>query len=217
MSKDQKIKKWTDFYNQLPPRNPDLQFEGLGEPVKKPQNCKKTELHARTLTGKKFNYAGPGTCFAGRLARKDKGITYTDYCGKKHDWWYGNPKATPRQIIKADDDFRKCVSSAPSYRMGDSINKFVMNAVFKGKRELERRGILDPTKLTDSEYRKLYGKAKPKQIRKEVKEAEKHYKGKKKESKIEKHKTQMKEQYKEEGKKVLGRFLKGLITDANRP
>ena len=87
--KEQKIKKWTDFYNQIPPTFPDLQFDGLGEPVKKPQNCKSTELHARTLTGKKFNFAGPGTCYeapnneyVGRRARGDKPITYTDACEK---------------------------------------------------------------------------------------------------------------------------------------
>jgi len=207
MSKDQKVKKWVDFYNQLSPRNPDLKFEGIGEPMKKPQNCKKTELHARTLTGKKFNWAGPNTCATGRFARKDKGITYTDWCAKKHDWWYGNKSATPADIIKADEDFKECVKLAPSYRMGDSINKFVMNAVFKGKRQLEEKGILDPTKLTDSEYRKLYGKAKPKQIKKEVKEAEKQYKGKKKESKIEKHKEGMKKHGKEDAMKELERIL----------
>jgi len=215
--KEAKVKKWTDFYNQLPPRNPDLKFEGIGNPVKKPQNCKTTELHARTLLGKKFNWAGPGTCASGRFARNDKGITYSDWCGKKHDWWYGYKQATPTDIIKADDDFKQCVNLAPSYRMGDSLNKFFMKTIFAGKRALEKRGILDPIKLTDSEYRKLYGKAKPKQIKKEVKEVEKQYQHKKKESNIEKHKSQMKEQHKEQGQKELDKFVKGLIAGSNKP
>ena len=130
-------------------------FTGLGASKPKPKGCKTKELHARTITGKKFNYAGPGTCFAQRRARGDKGISYTDWCGKLHDMWYDKKNASRDQIKRADDDFRRCVKVAP----GERINKRVMNAVFVGKRMLEKGAGLNPLRGTSAEVEK---KSKPK-------------------------------------------------------
>ena len=61
-------------------------FKGIGNPRPTPKGASRKELHARTLTGKKFNYAGPGTAFTQRNARGDKGINYMDHCAKLHDY-----------------------------------------------------------------------------------------------------------------------------------
>ena len=124
-------------------------IRGLGQPKATPMGCKTREKHARTLTGKKFNYAGAGTCFHKRRARGDKGITYAEHCAKLHDMWYSRKDATREQIKGADDDFRRCVKAAPNKRFGDSLNKFIMTNVFKGKRALEKGG-LNPLRGTDS-------------------------------------------------------------------
>ena len=90
-----------------------------------------------------------------------------------------------------------------------------MNTIFKGKRALGKAGILDPTVLTDSEYRKLYGKAKPKQIKREIKEVEKE-RAKKKNNNVEKHKSNMKQPSREKGKKELEKFTVGLEPKRNK-
>ena len=125
-------------------------FTGIGASKPKPKGCKTKEMHARTATGKKFNYAGPGTCFSQRRARGDKGISYTDWCGKLHDSWYDKKGATREQIKRADDDFRRCVKAAP----GERINKRLMSAVFAGKRMLEKKAGLNPLRGTSSEVEK---------------------------------------------------------------
>ena len=116
---------WVKVYRQGADAS-KVPFTGLGQPKAKPKGCKTKELHARTLSGKKFNFAGPGTCYAGRKARGDKGITYSDACAKLHDHWYDKKQATREQIKRADDDFRRCVKAAPHKRMGDSVNKFLV-------------------------------------------------------------------------------------------
>ena len=143
-----KVKAWVKVYNQGADAH-KIPFRGLGEPRAKPSGCKGIEYHARTLTGKKFNYAGGGTCFNKRRARGDKGISYADHCAKLHDMWYSRKDATREQIKGADDDFRRCVKAAPNKRFGDSLNKFIMTNVFKGKRVLEKGG-LNPLRGTDS-------------------------------------------------------------------
>ena len=129
-------------------------FRGLGQPKATPKGCKTREMHARTLTGKKFNYAGPGTCFSQRRARGDKPISYGDACAVLHDYQYNRKDATRDEIKRADDDFRRCVKAAPNKRFGDSMNKFVMTNVFKGKRLLEKKAGLNPLRGTDSKEKK---------------------------------------------------------------
>ena len=131
-----------------------IPFRGLGAPRAKPKGCKSTEYHARTLTGKKHNFAGAGTCFDQRRARGDKGISYADHCAKLHDYWYSQKDATRDQIKRADDDFRRCVKAAPNVRVGDGINRRIMTTVFKGKRALEKVG-LNPLRGTDSKKKGL--------------------------------------------------------------
>ena len=143
--------EWLKVYKQgMGSRN--VPFKGLGESKPKPKGATRTEYHARTLTGKKFNYAGAGTAFDKRQARGDKGITYSDHCAMLHDYWYNKKDTTRNQIKRADDDFRRCVKASPNYRLGDSLNKRVMTAVFKGKRALEKVG-LNPLKGTDSKLK----------------------------------------------------------------
>ena len=143
-----KVNAWIKVYNQGADAH-KIPFRGLGEPRAKPSGCKGIEYHARTLTGKKFNYAGAGTCFHKRRAPGDKGITCADHCAKLHDMWYSRKDATREQIKGADDDFRRCVKAAPRVRAGDSFNNRLMSAVFKGKRALEGVG-LNPLRGTDA-------------------------------------------------------------------
>ena len=147
-SKD-KEKAWLEVYKKGLGAS-RVPFRGLGQPKPTPKGCKTREMHARTLTGKKFNYAGPGTCFSQRRARGDKPITYSDGCAVLHDYQYNRKDATRDEIKRADDDFRRCVKAAPNKRFGDSINKFVMTNVFKGKRLLEKTAGLNPLRGTDS-------------------------------------------------------------------
>ena len=88
------------------------------------------------MTGKKFNFAGPGTCFSQRNKRGDKPITYADQCAKLHDHWYNKKDASRVQIKRADDDFVRCVKASPNYRLGDSVNKKLMTGVFAVMRTL---------------------------------------------------------------------------------
>jgi len=143
-----KVNAWVKVYNQGADAH-KIPFRGLGEAKPTPKGAKRKELHARTLTGKMFNYAGPGTAYHLRMKRGDKGITYSDHCAKLHDTWYSRKDATREQIKRADDDFRRCVKAAPNKRFGDSLNKFIMTNVFKGKRMLEKGG-LNPLRGTDS-------------------------------------------------------------------
>ena len=149
-------KKWVDIYKKSAD-SVKVPFRGLGESKPKPKGCKSKELHARTLTGKKFNFAGPGTCFTQRNKRGDKPITYADQCAKLHDHWYNKKDASRVQIKRADDDFVKCVKASPNYRLGDSVNKKIMTSVFAGKRKLEGFG-LNPLRGTDSKKKVWKGK-----------------------------------------------------------
>ena len=144
-----KVNTWGKGYNQGADAH-KIPFRGLGEPRAKPSGCKGIEYHARTLTGKKFNYAGGGTCFNKRRARGDKGISYADHCAKLHDMWYSRNDATREQIKGADDDFRRCVKAAPNKRFGDSLNKFIMTNVFKAKRVFEKTAGLNPLRGTEA-------------------------------------------------------------------
>ena len=146
--KCRKEQAWVRVYESGAGAN-KVPFTGLGKSRAKPKGCKSVEMHARTTKGK-MNFAGPGTCFAQRRARGDKGITHTDWCGKLHDMWYDKKNATRTQIKRADDDFRRCVKAAP----GESINKRIMGAVFAGKRMLEKTAGLNPLRGTSSEVEK---------------------------------------------------------------
>ena len=123
-------KKWVEVYKKGADAD-KIPFRGVGDSKAKPKGCKNRELHARTLTGKKFNFAGPNTCFRQRIARGDKPITYSDACAKLHDYWYDKKDATREQIKRADDDFVRCVKASPNYRVGDNVNKKLMTSVFE--------------------------------------------------------------------------------------
>ena len=111
-------------------------------------------MHAMTLTGKTFNFAGPGTCFKQRKVRGDKPINYSDQCAKLHDYWYDKKDATWDQIKRADEDFVRCGKASPNYRVGDSVNKKLMTSVFAGKRQLEQKLGLNPLRGTSSQVEK---------------------------------------------------------------
>ena len=140
--KAKKIRDWKTKY--------DTAKDGLGPAVKKPKDCKTTELHARTISGKKFNYAGPGTCFSLRQKRGDKPLNYLDACAEKHDAVYNKKDATRAEIQASDDKIVRCIRDAPKFNIGDVANAKIIKAVFAGKRKLEDWKLLDPAKLTDS-------------------------------------------------------------------
>ena len=103
-------------YNKMAPSN--------ARPT--PKGCKTKERHARTLTGTKFNWCGPGTCFDQRVARGDKGINRLDDCCKKHDAVYNRKDATRSEIQESDKQLMRCAKALKGKSLSEKAVSKVM-------------------------------------------------------------------------------------------
>lgn len=94
-----------------------------------------------------YNFLGPGTNYKQRIARGDKPVDFLDACAKRHDGVYSRTDLTIKEVTDADKTFLNCIRSKKG-RISQQLMKFVLEQIFKGKRELIRRGLLDPRRFT---------------------------------------------------------------------
>jgi hypothetical protein len=113
---------------------------------------------------KKYNFAGPGTEYAARMKGSDyyeglmkaagrpvvgtkpynKPFDKVDSCGLPHDKVFNNPKATAKEVQKADAVFQKCaLKAAQDTDIPDERLRGIFAAGgFELKKRLEDVGVL---------------------------------------------------------------------------
>jgi hypothetical protein len=124
------------------------------KPSKKNKPLESGEHHSKkigyedgSLTYQNYNYLGPNTQVAKRLARGDRGINNLDEAARQHDIDYTyelrrklrEGLLTKEDVRKADDIFLKKVDK---FRHEDPLTAKVTKTAFKAKKIAEDTGIL---------------------------------------------------------------------------
>ena len=104
-----------------------------------------------------YNYCGPGTHFAARQARGDKGVNQLDTCCIAHDRAYNDKNPTPASIRQADKKLQACAKRLSNDKKYNKSYPAVLRKVFQAKSFLEDAGYLDPATFA-THLKKVRGK-----------------------------------------------------------